>query len=385
MRDFTRAVNVDARFAAGYRNRAEAKLEVEHYEEAIEDLSRAVAFDVRDAETYLLRGQAYLATKNTASAIKDFSQAIELNPKLAPAYAARGLANGLAEAFEEAFADLNKAIELDPRSSTAFAYRAFIYKQTGQLDVGLRDIETAVKVDAEKPEVYWAKAEIEEAQGQLELAIADLRRALVLRPGYRDAIDSLQRLGAMPSVAEEEALPGAGIEDWRVVKRAGRYYAMNDKHPRLTVPLEMSGEGQPRLLEWEIKKAPFKGIGVLRFFAGTVSSREGSEEMEFIAVLDLEESKVIAIEPHRQGKKVAAWTWEEGKITVASVDGVTDELPVRVGKDTVAGASRRYTSSEQGFAPWAPWAEPWAGGGSARSKPRTAKKKYKSIFDLLFN
>jgi tetratricopeptide (TPR) repeat protein len=387
IRDFTRAVGVDARFAAGYRNRAEAKLEVEHYEEAIEDLSRAIAFDVSNAEIYVLRGQAYLATKNTASAIKDFSQAIELNGKLAGAYAARGLAHGMAQAFEEAYADLNKAIELDPRSSVAFAYRAFVYKQNGHLDVGLRDIETAVKVDAERPEVYWAKAEIEEAQGQIELAVADLRKALVLRPGYRDVAESLQRLGAMPAAGEEKIVAGAGVDTWRVVVRGNRYFAVDDQYPRLSVPLEMMGEGEPRLIEWELKKAPFKGIGVLKFYGGATAGRQGPEDVELAAVLDVEESKVIAIEPHRQGTKVASWTWEEGKVTVASVDGVTDELPVRVGKESVAaGAGRRDPGSEPGYSGWAPWAQPWGGGwGAPPPKPRTARKKSKSIFDLLFN
>ena len=357
IRDFTRAVNADARFAAGYRNRAEAKLEVEHYDEAIEDLSRAIAFDVSNAEFYVLRGQAYLAMRNTPSAIKDFTHAIELDPNIASAYAARGLAHGLAEVYDAAYADLNKAIELDPRSSVAFAYRAFVYKQNGQLDVGLHDIETAIKVDAERPEVYWAKAEIEEALGQTEQAIADLRKALELRPSYRDANESLLRLGAVAPNGNETVLADAGTDTWRIVMRGNRYFAVDDLFPRLSVPLEMMGEGQPRLLEWEVKKPPFKGIGVLRFYGGSVAGRSGREDIELIAVLDLDQSLVIAIEPHRQGEKLAVWTWEEGKVTVASADGVTDEFSLRVGKEEVA-TTRRDTGSEQGFPGWAPWSEP---------------------------
>src|SRR3989304_1749521 len=41
IRDFTRAANVDPRFAAAYRSRAEAKLDIGHHQDAIEDLSRA--------------------------------------------------------------------------------------------------------------------------------------------------------------------------------------------------------------------------------------------------------------------------------------------------------------------------------------------------------
>lgn len=382
IRDFSRAVKADARFAAGYRNRAEAKLAVESFDEAIEDLSRAIAFDPNHAESYLLRGRAYLSVRNMASAIKDFSKAIELDPKSAEAFAQRGFAYSLAEAHEEAFSDLNKAIEIDPRSGLAFAYRAHAYKLGGQIDVAQRDIEVAQKLSPEAPEVYWVKAEIEEAQGQTEQAIADLRKAQELRPGYRDASDSLQRLGAATAQAEDRELVGAGTDTWRVVARGKRYFAADDRYPRLSVPLEMMGTGQPKLIEWQVKDVPFTGIGTLRFFAG----KSGKDDLEMVAVVDFEAGVVVAVEPHKQGDKVATWAWENGKVTVASVDGVTDELDLRVGQNNdMAGAEggRRYTTTTQ-TGGWAPWDSP-LGGGFGQSPPKRVKKKSKTLFDLLFN
>jgi tetratricopeptide (TPR) repeat protein len=366
IRDFTRSVNADGRFASGYRNRAEAKLEVEHFDEAIEDLSRAIAFEADNAEMLVLRGNAYLATKNTPSALKDFTRAIELSPNLAAAYEARGLAHGIIDAREEAFADLNRAIELDPRSAVAFAYRAFVYKQDSQPDVGMKDIETALKLDDKRPEVYWAKAEIEEAQGLSDMAVADLRRALGLRPGYRDALDALQRLGFSVAEPEDAGLEGLGLDKWRVVTRSGRFVAVNDDYPRISVPLEMMGEGKPRITNWELKEAPFKGIGVLTFDAGTVAGGKGPEQTEQVAIIDTYENKIVAIEPNKHGSKTASWTWEEGKVTVASADGVTDEYNLRVGKQVEQAAPRRYSSQQQ------TWTRP------QRRKPKT-------LFDLFFN
>ncbi|WP_295559168.1 tetratricopeptide repeat protein [uncultured Hyphomicrobium sp.] len=381
IRDFSRAVRADARFAAGYRNRAEAKLEVESFDEAIEDLSRAIAFDPNHAESYLLRGRAYLSVRNMASAIKDFSKAAELDPRNAEAFAERGFAYALAEVNEEAFTDLNKAIEIDPRSGLAFAYRAHAYKRSGQIDVALRDIEVAQKLSPSVPEVYWVRAEIEEAQGQTEQAIADLRKAQELRPGYRAAGESLQRLGAAPQQAEEREVAGAGVDTWRVVARGKRFFAMDDRYARLSVPLEMLGSGQPKLLEWQIKEAPFQGIGTLRFFAG----QSGKDDIEMIAVVDFQAGVVVAVEPHKQGAKVATWSWDAGKVTVASVDGVTDEFDLRAGAgDAMAGAvgGRRYTTTQTGA--WAPWDSP-LGGGFEQPAPKRVKKKSKTLFDLLFN
>ena len=392
IRDFSRAVKADARFAAGYRNRAEAKLEVEHYDQAIEDLSRAIAFDVGHAESYVLRGKAYLAMRNPASAIKDFAKAVEIDPRSAVAFAERGFAHGLAGAHDEAFSDLNSAIELDPRSGLAFAYRAYVYKQNGQIDVALRDIEVAQKLNPETPEVHWVRAEIEEVQGQTEQAIANLYKALALRPGYRDASEALQRLGGVPAEAEGKEVADAGIDTWRVVARGRRYVAVNDQYPRVSVPLEMMGDGAPKLLEWALKEPPFSGIGTLRFFSGKVAAKSGKADLEMVAVVDVEQGLVVAIEPHRQGDKIATWTWDTGgKVTVASVDGVTDEFELRSVRPEYAGSGvageRRVTGSSPSGSGWAPWNTPFGGsyGEPAPTKRATAKKKPKTLFDLLFN
>lgn len=385
IRDFSRAVSADARFASAYKNRGEAKIEVGHYEEAIEDYSRAVAFDVGNADIYLARGHAYLVTGNSASAIKDFTQAIELAPQKAAGYAARGLAHAEVNASNEALADLNRAIELEPRSAEAFAYRAVAYKLSGQADVGSSDVETALKLAPQSPEVLWAKAEIAEAKGETSAAIEDLRKALAMRPGSKRVHDALERLGASGNDGDV-VVAGLGQGRWRVVVRNGRYYALNDDYKKLRVPLETIGEGQPRILAFELKEAPLKGIGVLTFSGGVVTTPTGPEDTELAAVLDLTSNSVVAVQPHRQGSKVATWTWSEGKVTVASVDGVTDELMLRSvkSKESVAEAAprRRYSSASEAESD--PWGQPWAGPKPPASRPSQQRRKPKTIFDLLF-
>lgn len=396
MRDFSRAVNADARFATGYRNRAEAKIAVDQFEEATEDLSRAIAFEVDNPEHYVLRGIAYMSAKNPVAAIKDYTRAIELNARLVSAHQERGLAYGFSEAYNEAFADLNHAIELDPRSAVAFAYRGYLYKRSNQIDVGARDIATAEKLDANRAEVFWAKAEIAEGQGQVDEAIQQARQALALRPSYPFALELLQRLGVAPG-GDEADIANLGLDNWRVVSRNGRLVGVNPEFPAVAVPLETLGEGQPKLLNWELKKPPFKGIGVLRFHGGTVQGRKGPEEMELAAVIDVEEGKVIAVEPHRQGEAVANWTWEEGKVTVASTDGATDEFNLRVGRENMVAAPGGVQAWDarqggphqgQGFGFWQQFGQPWGGPGAPRqqkSQRYTAKKKPKTLFDLFFN
>ena len=79
----------------------------------------------------------------------------------------------------------------------------------------------------------------------------------------------------------------------------------------------MVGKGQPRILEWDVKKPPFAGIAVLRFHAGVVDGAKGPEEVEHAAIVDLQSSTVVSVEVQRQGDKEAQWTWDDGKLVVA--------------------------------------------------------------------
>lgn len=390
IRDFSRAVGADARFATGYRNRAEAKIEVAHYNEAIEDLSRAIAFDVANPEAYLLRGHSYLAIGDAPAAVTDFTRVIELAPSDTIGYEARGLANTMAEAFDAAFADLNEAIRLNPRSATAFAYRGFAYVRNGQPDIAQRDLDAAAALEKDNPEVLWALAESEEAQGRSEKAIEHLRRALAIKPDFKRAADSLQRLGFVLASASDTPVKGLGGFGWQVITNSGRFYAVSDNHPNIRVPLEPLGEGQPRILSWELKDAPFRDIGVLTYHGGVIEGREKPEEVELAAIIDLKSNSVVAIEPHRQGKEVSNWTWgENGRVTIASVDGVTDEFTLRqVRQEPTVSRYRQQDRDESSDPYWAPWNEgPWASDPSHRSRSasRARKaKKPKSFFQLLF-
>jgi hypothetical protein len=304
---------------------------IERYEEAIEDFSRAIAFEPRNAEIYALRGAAYMEADNPASGIKDLAKAIELSPNSAAFYSARGLGYARAEAYEEALNDFARAIDLEPRSPKAYAYRAWTYRQQQQAELALKDVERALKLDEKSADAYWARGEINEQLGRAELAVADLRKAIALEPRLKGAVQALERLGVSIRSSEAE-VADAGFERWRVFQKGRQFVATNDEFPRLKVNLEVVGRGQPRILEWDVKQPPFSGIAVLRFHAGVVDGPRGAEDVEYAAVVDLQSSTVVSMEVQRQGEKMAQWTWDDGRLVVASADGVTDEFQLRQGK-----------------------------------------------------
>ncbi len=370
-RDFTRAVTADSRFVQGYLDRASAKLMIANYQEAIEDVTRAAAFDVNNPEIYVRRGEAYLALRDLPAALKDFTQAITLDPKNIGGYLGRGLTQARANAFDEAFADLNRAIELDPRSARAFAYRAFVYKQTGQIGVGQKDIETALKLDPKSGDVLWAKAEIEEAQGMLDQAIADAKLALAWRPGSKDVIELLQRLD--PSAGDDRVdVASAGeIESWRVVRRGAQFEAVSEALPRVVVPIEMFSEGAPKLSGWDVQPAPHENFAILKFAAGQLQTSRGTDDIEMAALVDIPGQRVVTILPNKQsgkdGTKSATWAFEDRRISVTAVDGLTEEFPLdapanvsalAAGAALGAAGTRRISSGTPTGTAWAPWNDP---------------------------
>ena len=390
-RDFSRALAVDSRFSLGYRNRAEAKLRSERYGEAVEDLSRAIAFDPTNWDLYVTRGNAYMASANIAAAIRDYSRALELQPRATPALEARALAHVKLEAHDEAEADILRALEVDPRSATGIAARAVLYLRTGQIELARREIDKAVRLEPDRPEVLWAKGETEEAVGRREEAVGSYRAALAARPFMKEAADGLERLGAAADTNAESELRGLGVDNWTILRRGQNLLAASREFPRLRIPIEMAGEGLPRLISWEIKKPPYRDIALLQFSTGQITAPGGVEETEQIAIVNIPTASLIGIVPQRRGQKRAIWTWDENKVTVAAVDGLTDEFTLKGNRAIVdpnavaaAQAKRQADGARQSYAPpnWLPWDT--GPQQQRRTSSSSRPQKPKTLIDILF-
>jgi hypothetical protein len=126
-------------------------------------------------------------------------------------------------------------------------------------------------------------------------------------------------------------------------------------------------------------------------------------DIEQVAIVDMQASTVIGIQPESVGDRKSKWTWDDARVTIASIDGVTDEFVLRAAKPKeltaeakpkteTAPAKRVVNSGEVGSAKgtpsWAPWSQSgWsgsAGGGQqqARGNQRPAPKP-KTLFDIL--
>jgi hypothetical protein len=161
-------------------------------------------------------------------------------------------------------------------------------------------------------------------------------------------------------------MPGAGLDGWRVTTRGRQFVATHPQY-RIPVDIEMMGKGEPRILEWDVKPAPFAGIGILRFHVGSV----GNEEIEQIAVVDVQAGTVAAYDIQRRGTKLARLSWEDGTLTIVNADGIKEELQLRQPKarETPVAAQPPKRVAEPRNPP--PWSD------SRRGRPKT-------LFEMIF-
>ena len=222
--------------------------------------------------------------------MRDFTRSIELSSNLPEAYLERGHASILLEQFDQAELDLAKAIELKPNAALGYAYRALMYKKLGQPELGAQEVSKAMVLDKNSANVLWAKGEIDEAMSRPDAAADAYRKALAVEPQMQNAIYGLKRLGESVDDDTEE-LPLLSFGEWRVYGQRAQFFAVNDELDALRVPLEVAGEGAPRILSWELQQGEFRNFGLLRFSAGKIEVDGQSVDNEFIAIIGHAKSK----------------------------------------------------------------------------------------------
>lgn len=154
--EFTKAIEINPRFAKAYYNRGSVYALSNDNNKAIADLTMAVKLKPTLANAFNCRGLAYLKLGEREIAIRDFTRTIRIKPEHAGAYASRGAAYAGKHENEMAIADCTKAIEIDPGLAEAYNTRGLAYfseKQFSKADADMKKAQSlGYKVN---PEFLW--------------------------------------------------------------------------------------------------------------------------------------------------------------------------------------------------------------------------------------
>jgi len=133
--------------ATAFMSRGNSYLEMERYDQAINDYNQAIILVPDNANFYSNRANAYEQKNQSNRAISDYNTAIHLNPKFAIAYNNRGTVFKNQEKFESAIADFNKSISLNPGYPYVYLNRGTTYEQIGEFDKAESDFRMAIRLN----------------------------------------------------------------------------------------------------------------------------------------------------------------------------------------------------------------------------------------------
>jgi tetratricopeptide (TPR) repeat protein len=143
---YTRAIEVDKKYADAYNNRGVAYLIQKDYAAALADLTKSIELAPSDA-AYNNRAGIYFSQKKTEAAIADFTAALKIKPS-AEGYANRGVAYQQTNRDELALADYEQAIKLNPHFGRAYVLRGLILLKRGEAETAQKDFDRAFQLDS---------------------------------------------------------------------------------------------------------------------------------------------------------------------------------------------------------------------------------------------
>jgi len=147
---FTKALELNPRFAPAYEKRGLFYFFQGKYDKVIEDLTRFIRLVPDKADVYRMLAMAHLKVENYDKAIENFDTAIQLDPEMSAAFCYRAEALRLSGKPMEAIQDATIGIELqgDARTiSDAYKTRGRAYQEMGQEDLADADFKKTVELD----------------------------------------------------------------------------------------------------------------------------------------------------------------------------------------------------------------------------------------------
>lgn len=143
---YTRAIDLDQKYADAYNNRGVAYMTQKDYPAAVADFTHSLEISPSDA-AYNNRGNIYFSQNKTEEAIADFTEGIKVKAS-AEGYANRGIAYQQTNREALALTDYGRALELNPKFGRAYVLRGLILLKRGESAGAQKDFDKGFQLDA---------------------------------------------------------------------------------------------------------------------------------------------------------------------------------------------------------------------------------------------
>lgn len=174
----------------------------------IDYFTKALELDPRFAEAYEKRGIYLYFQGKYDRVIEDFTEYIRLVPDKADAFRMLGMSYLKTGNYQKAIVNFDRAIHLAPEMSSAHAYRAEAFLLNGQINEAVQDANTAINTGSDMrilADVYRTRGKAYQELGEETRANTDFKKAAEIDPryffyryvsGYAD-LEDIRRAGLM--------------------------------------------------------------------------------------------------------------------------------------------------------------------------------------------
>jgi len=188
--DLNKALSIEPNNAFALASRGEIKRLQGKLDEALVDLNKALLLNPTSFLALAHRGEIKRVQGKLDEALADLNNALPLKPNNAFALARRGEIKRLQKKPDEALADLNKALSIEPNNAFALASRGVIKRRQGKLEEALADLNNALLFNPTSILALTHRGEMKRLEGKLDEALADLNKALSIEPNIALALSS---------------------------------------------------------------------------------------------------------------------------------------------------------------------------------------------------
>jgi tetratricopeptide (TPR) repeat protein len=192
--DFTQVLKLDAKHLIARFARATAYFNLNDHDKAIEDWNIVLQLQPQFAKAYLNIGEAYAAKKDYGLAVKFYTEALRIEKKDQKAlFLLRAKAYSELCMRQHAIYDLSNVLRFDAKDVTLYHQRAYEYYHLGQIDKALLDLNTALNINPYIPETYEKRATLFHKLHMPNYGRTDLLQAKRIRRKYAITTDKLTK------------------------------------------------------------------------------------------------------------------------------------------------------------------------------------------------
>jgi tetratricopeptide (TPR) repeat protein len=151
----------------------------------IDYFSKALELNPRFAPAYEKRGLHYYFQEKYDKVIEDFTRYIRLVPDKADAYQMLGMAYLKIGSYDKAIVNFDNAVKFDPKMSAAFGFRAEALRLNGKLSEAMEDATTAIEMGGDLrnlADAYKTRGKVYLAMNEDSQADADFKKSIDLDP-----------------------------------------------------------------------------------------------------------------------------------------------------------------------------------------------------------